>query len=399
MLTVLLTGLYGVALEASAEIPDRGQTVFYPDLHGISAIRSVDIVAVGDVLHALIAGVRAGSQQGLFYLRSSDAGLHWDAPVNIGITANRPPQVRRGNDARLAVAGNKLLAVWQEQGELPGNGPLQSAVSEDGGRTWRAAGYPVTGDSTKNQSYAGVTADNSGRMHLVWLDDREENGNFSGLRYAMSDDGGHRWRQEQTVDAPVCTCCWNRLQVLDDQSVVVLYRGSEPHDMKLSQLSCADGRWRNAGAVGRFDWRFAGCPHNGGGLALTKAKGKALLHSVIWTGKDNAAGLYYLYSADAGTHWSASQRISDALGRDGDIAGMPDGKLGIVFSRIDHGHTLIRYQESGNSGKNWTASRTLTSADAIVDHPVIVAVANGFRAFWTERRADVGKVLGMSAMN
>jgi hypothetical protein len=401
LLTVVLCGSMLFAQNANAELPDQAQAsgVVYPDLHGIGAIQSVDVVAVGDVLHALIAGAREGSRQGLFYLRSSDAGLHWDMPVNVGIAADKPLQVRRGNDARLAVAGNRLLAVWQEQGELPGNGPLQSAVSDDGGRSWRIAGYPVKGDGMKNQAYAGLAADGIGRMHLVWLDDREEKGNVSGLRYAMSEDNGQSWRQEETVDPLVCTCCWNRVQVMEAQSVAVLYRSAEPHDMKLSIRAGNNSQWRNEGAVGRFDWHFAGCPHNGGGLALTRTNGKTLLHSVVWTGKDDAGGLYYLRSADAGTRWSTPQRISDALGRDGDIAAVSDGRLGIVFSQIDHGHSPIRYQASANAGSDWTKLQTLTSADAIADHPVIVAVAGGFRAFWTERRADIGKVLGMSVIN
>ncbi|QFY43395.1 exo-alpha-sialidase [Candidatus Methylospira mobilis] len=387
------------ALHARAETYARSSSAVYPDLHGVSAIQSVDVVGDGDVLHALIAGTREGLRQGLFYLRSRDGGLHWEAPVNIGMAADKPLQVRRGNDARLAVAGNRLLAVWQEQRDMPGNGPLQSAVSDDGGRTWRIAGYPVKGDSAKNQAYAGLAADSQGRMHLVWLDDREENGNTSGLRYAVTDNGGQSWQQEQTVDPLVCTCCWNRIQMLDDQSVAVLYRSAEPHDMKLALRPGAGGQWRKEGAVGRFDWHFAGCPHNGGGLALTRADGKTLLHGVVWTGKDEAAGLYYLQSADAGTHWSTPQRIGDALGRDGDIAGTPAGRLGIVFSRIDRGHSLIHFQSSANAGKEWTAPQIITAADAIADHPVIVTVAGGFRAFWTERRLDAGKVLGMSVIN
>lgn len=372
--------------------------VAYPVIEGLSKVRSFDVVAEGGKLHALLGGMFA--QRGgdaVAYAASADGGKTWSKPVFVSAEGESGLLSRRGNDAQLAVRGPKMLAVWQSKGELPGTGPLRVALSRDGGKTWQAGGNPAAGDDTRNQSHPALAFDGAGTAHLAWLDDREENGNTQGLRYARSTDGGQRWLPEATLDPEVCTCCWNRLTVLPDASVAVLYRDSEPHDMRLTLLKPRAGQWQDAGAVGQFGWHFVGCPHCGGGLAAVKDRRRLSLHSVVWTGQDPAPGLYYLNSGDRGRTWSKPLAVGDAASKEADIAALSARRSVLAYTRTSENGAAVYLRRSGDRGQHWSAPTELTAPGVDADHPHIIATSAGIRVFWTEARPGGGKAWAMAA--
>lgn len=375
--------------------PDRGNCdgkPRYPDI-GLAAIQGMDIYVEGSVIHAAIAGKPPGADLAkLVYMVSKDGGETWSKPVAVSRPGDGKLVARRGDEAQVAARGKQVLVVFRHGGELPGTGPMAVAYSGDGGASWQRGTDPAPGDATRNPSYLDIAADAAGRFHLVWLDDREENGNTQGLRYARSDDGGRRWQKEATVDGAVCTCCWNRVAVLPDQSLAVLYRDDDPHDMRLARAEPGGKSWRSLGAVGMFDWHFSGCPHCGGGIAPGK---DGLLHGVVWSGKEEVAGLYYLNSADRGGHWSPPLRIGGGDSRESDIAALADGRVGVVFAGPATGSEGVWLVETADAGKTWTAPKRLSADGKAADHPRIVATPRGFRVFWTEQSPPEGKVWAM----
>lgn len=368
-------------------------------VEGLTDVLSLDLYPERGKIHALVAGRFSGHNLPMLaYLASADGGSHWTQPVFLNREGEPAIASRRGNDVQLAASGPRLVAAWQERGSLPGSGPLRLAYSGDFGRTWARSNLPALNDPANSQSYPDLAADAAGAFHLVWLDDREENGNTQGLRYVNSADGGRSWAQQKTVDQAVCTCCWNRVGTLPDQSVGVLYRDDDPHDMRLARRS-AGGDWRDAGAVGRFDWHFSGCPHCGGGFAHSGDRRDLNIHSVVWTGLDKAPGLYYLHSRSLGKSWSRPERLGDGNSREADIAVLSPRRIAVVYGAPRGGANLIHARLSRDGGRTWSMAQVLSSPTAAADHPRILATPYGLRAFWTERRADGGKSLAMRSLD
>jgi hypothetical protein len=390
-LRVGLALLICLAIAAADVFADQPLTV---PVSGLTEARSLDLVAEEGTIHALLAG-RFGTLDGVAYLRSPDGGKTWTEPRRLDHNGDPPVLSRRGNDARLAVHGRRMVAVWQARGELPGTGPLIVAASDDGGETWQRGRNPAVGDPLKNQSYPALAVGGDGGFHLAWLDDREENGNTQGLRYARSPDG-IQWSTEETLDPNVCTCCWIRISALRDRSLAVLYRDADPRDMRLLRSS-PGGSWLDLGPVAISGWTFTGCPHCGGGLVATESEEGAVLHSVAWTGKENSPGLYYARSRDLGQHWSPPFSLGDGLSRESDIAARSPSDLAIVFSRASAEGSAIHLVRSGDGGRHWSAPVALTPPDASADHPRVVSTPWGYRAFWTMARPGGGKVLAMAA--
>lgn len=368
----------------------------HPAVEGLAEVKSLDVTTDAGAIHALVVGRFAQRREpAVAYVVSRDGGHTWSRP-SFAAAATAPAVVsRRGDDARLAVRFGRVMAVWKAASDFPGGGEIAVAVSADGGKTWKPGANPAVGDATRNQSHFAVAADHEGDFHLTWLDDREEHGNTQGLRYAKSTDGGLRWLPETTLDGDTCTCCWTRLLALPEPSLGLLYRDSDPHDMRFARLRPGRGAWADTAPVGRFGWDFSGCPHCGGGLAASGWGGRITLHSVVWTGKEKVAGLYYLRSTDGGARWSEPFRVAGEEARESDIAAQANGTLGLAF--VPGRGQPVRFRASRDGGRTWSAPLALSAPGNVADHPRIVATPFGFRVFWTETRAGDGKVWAMAA--
>jgi hypothetical protein len=276
--------------------------------------------------------------------------------------------------------------IWQTTGEIPGMGPLLTVFSRDGGLTWQKGVNPTGSDT--DQSHPDLAADPEGRFHLVWLDDRDENG-YQGLRSARSPDAGLHWDISQTIDASTCSCCWNRLLVSADNTINVLYRDMQPRDMALAQSGDAGTSWQRLSTVGDFNWQFDGCPHNGGGLTQIE---NGNLHSLVWTGAENRAGLYHLQSADDGKSWSQPQSFGPGTaGFHSDIAALDVNRVAAVWDASGPEGSSVYLAVSTNNGGEWSASRQISSPGVLAAFPRIIATANGWLAMWTEQKTKNSK--------
>lgn len=334
-------------------------------------VTSFDVTVNNGVIHTLVAG----ANNRIRYLHSDD-GEQWSEAVDV---ANNIQSIAvRGNDVQLAATGDNLVAIWQTKGELPSMGPMVSYYSHDAGKTWHAGTNPAV-DNNGDQAHIDVIADKQGIFHAVWLADPEENG-YQSLRYARSIDGGEHWQASQKLDDSTCSCCWNTFAVSPNGELNILYRDANPRDMALMQSVNNGETWQRTSTVGRFNWQFEGCPHIGGGLAISDDN---TLYSTVWTGIDGKAGLYTLHSSDNGKTWSAPQSLG-GLASHSDIAVNKQQVMAIWDEREPDGASIFSAQ-SQNGGVTWSAPKRLSVTGSMTTHPRVVATPSGFLALWTEK--------------
>ena len=341
----------------------------------------LDVYRDGTVIH-LLAGEQKGEEMSLWHRRSDDAGGTWSAPVRVDGPGARPRPARRGDEAQIAARGDTLLAIWSVTGSgWGGSGPLASAISHDGGRTWLPGARPSDSGLTKGEGFADLAVDQEA-FHAVWLDSRDGK---HGLRYTASPDGT-AWSANATVAAPTCICCWNTLLAREGM-LRVLFRGDDPRDMELASRS--KQAWKTGGTVGEFGWHIKGCPEAGGGLAETADEA---LHALVWTGLEGRTGLYVVHSRGS-AGWMTPRRIGGKDAQHGDLAA---NALRLAAVWDEKGAILAAF--SADSGKSWGAPVRLTS-DVGALNPRVVAAGEGFLVLWTQKGADGANGLGMRRMN
>jgi len=324
-----------------------------------------DVYADGGRIHRIEGS--SGKEVAVSYRRSDDGGKTWTAPERVD--GGRPAYRFAAGDARVAAEGDSVYALWARPGKGPhGSGPLAAARSTDGGKTWAPAASPAEG-KPYGRRFPALTI-SAGVLHAVWLD-RE---NKSKVLASRSSDGARTWSAPVTLDPDACECCWNSALSGGDGALYALYRGRNPRDMDAVVSRDGGKTWSKPAAAGPFGWGFNGCPHAGGALASTGSGVNAL----VWTGKDDKAGLYSFPSQD-GTTWDRSVKLAGAGAKHGDLAA--SGSL-LAAAWEDDGK--IWGVVSGD-GKSWSKPSRLSDENKDAAYPRVAASGKGFRVFWVEK--------------
>lgn len=355
-----------------------------PHGHASPALTGVvgfDLYRDGTILHLLTAEFGgARNERALLHRRSDDGGTRWSDPVRVAAPGAAIHDIVRGNDPQIAARGRDLVAVWTTPGSgYGGSGPLATAVSRDGGRSWRRGPNPADDGTTAGHAYVDVVA-GAGGLDLVWLDGRD---GAQGLRHARSTDSGASWSGNATVQKATCECCWNTLSRRGD-SVYAMVRGKGPRDMLLYRRA-GESAWGLRSTVGAFNWDYKGCPHTGGGLAWSGAVGAGeTLHAVVWTGAQAEEGLHYLRSVDRGRTWSPPHRVGSRDARLADVAAHDDGHVLIAWDQMDGERRAIYAMRSRTDGRHWLKPERLSDPKRDAVYPRVVEAGDDFLVAWTQ---------------
>jgi BNR repeat-like domain len=334
-----------------------------------------DVFVDRDVIHVLIGTGKKGAPDiALWHVRSADGGAIWSKPARVNRQSDRLSAHHPGENPQIAAMDDRVVVVWTQQ--RPGShhgGALATAISDDGGTTWKPGATP-TPPRAGSQTFAEFASDGK-TLHMAWLDSRDGR---QGLRYARSTDRGDSWAADRALAPRTCDCCWNSLTPLADGGVAVFYRADEPRDMMLLTSRTGEA-WRNHGSIGQFNWQVRGCPHVGGALVARHNT----IHTLVWNGKDDTFGLYAISSTDAGTTWSRPRKLGTDDARNADLAVTESGELHAVWDESGPRTSAIQKSRSTDGGQTWTAPERI-AAGAELTYPRTAATRHGVAVFWLD---------------
>lgn len=354
-----------------------------------NGILSVDIIKHQGKLH-LLKGTHYNDEKALWYQYSSNQGKDWSVAVNINNAKHIEANLSRGNDARLAVQGDNIVAIWPGRVEgAPHNaGPMKAVRSADGGKSWQKSAIPADWSTGPHAFFAMDGNDQA--INVVWLDSRNDKSSVKGsqgLRFSQSKDGGQSWSSNKTLDNVTCACCWNTAKFDFNNEFFVLYRDKQPSDMAIGVLK-DDNQWQRISTVGDFNWDFPGCPHIGGGLAFQQKD--QTMHTVVGSGHMEHLGVHYLQSNDQGRNWSNPVQLGDESSVHADIASSDNGRVIAVWDMRTEDGLAVFYTESSNGGLSWSTNKRLSKPGMRATHPRIISHKSGFLTLWTE--SETGKI-------
>lgn len=351
-----------------------------------SGVTSLDVKYVNGTVHLLL-GKEGNDRQTVWYQSSADQGLTWSEAVNVTLNNDVPAKFKRGNDARLAVQGDNIVAVWMTkvEGAPHGAGPMMVMRSDDRGQTWQDATMPA--DWQGPHGFFAIDGNNES-INLVWLDSRDHDQKVKGsqgLRFSQTGDGGVSWSSNLSLDDITCACCWNTARFDDDGLFYVLYRDKQPSDMAIGHVD-PKLKWQRLSSVGQFNWDFEGCPHIGAGLAIDSKTNQ--FHATVSTGQPENVGLYYLNSDDQGQKWSSPIKLGDNGALHSDIAVSSGGIVVAAWDQLSENGLQIFYATSADNGQTWSKPLSLSNVELSASHPRVVATKDKMLILWTESGHD-----------
>ena len=246
------------------------------------------------------------------------------------------------------------------------------SLSSDGGDTWSPPIVPHRDRTQTEHGFVSLLSLSGDSFGVVWLDGREtaavEHGDGDGsmaLRYTSVNREGNL-DQERLLDSRVCDCCQTDARLLDDGTVLVVYRDrsdSEIRDISLVRLE-KGGALDGPHAVHADGWEINGCPVNGPALTT---QGKDVAVAWFTAGADDSARVLVAFSADGG------RVFGDPIRVDG---GRPLGRVDAEF--LDDGRVHVVWLEQ--SGEAAEILIRTAAGDGELTPPVLLAASSPSRA-------------------
>ena len=214
---------------------------------------------------------------------------------------------------------------------------VMTAVSIDGGASWRAAGSPHRDGTPTEHGFVSFYRTLDGAGGMAWLDGRNTSGAHGAHSGAMTLrtatwGSSAAWEDSNELDPRVCDCCPTDAAMAESGPLVVYRDRSSEEIRDVALVRQVDGRWSQPIRVHADGWRIEGCPVNGPAIA---ARDRAV--AVVWftmAGED--AAVKVSESADGGYSFAAPLRLDQdqPLGRV-DLGMLSDQRLIVSWLETD----------------------------------------------------------------
>jgi hypothetical protein len=333
--------------------------------------------------------VRANADR-VVVVKSNDLGQSFSAPVAV---TPEPMNLDWGPDARARIAVDPkgglvvTFAIFQDKRF---NGRAFSARSSDNGVSFTRP-QPLTADAT-SQRFESAAIDPAGRVFAAWLDKRNvapavaAGRPYPGaaLAYAWSDDGAAFGNTSIALDN-TCECCRLAIAFAGPGQPVIAFRnifkGSiRDHAVVTFKDATTPGPLRR---VSVDDWKLEACPHQGPSLAIAPDGSQ---HVAWFTDGATRKGLFYARADSADGAFGPPRALSSPDRQPARPYLLANGQaLHLVWKEFDGTKALVRWQLSHDSGRTWSAVRTVADTDDASDHPLLVGHAGRAYLSWLSK--------------
>jgi hypothetical protein len=360
-----------------------------------TTVGAAPMLAVAPSGHRATAWVSApgGGSDGRLYV-AVDSGIVGAAPAPVAPVELRDPlgPVEAHGEAPPKIAygaDGALYALYVVGREVPGRRFPMSALrfsrSADGGRTWTAPASVTDAAEFGSYNFHSLHVAPDGAVYVAWLDGRHGK---SAAYVTHSTDGGRTWAANTRMGAgEACPCCRTAVAAGTGGVVYAAWRSvaaGNVRDIVVARSEDGGRTWGEARTVHDDRWVFDGCPHAGPALQVDSG---GRLHATWWTGKAEAAGVYYAHSDDGGRTFSEPAPLGTAgFSRPAHVQ-LALGDGGTVLVAWDDGTTKlprVQLRVSRDRGARWSASEPLSADDRVATFPVLAVSGRRLTVAWSE---------------
>ena len=215
-----------------------------------------------------------------------------------------------------------------------------------------------------------VAADEAGRVHVVWYDQRDGNAQ---VYYKRSTDGGATWGPDVRLSDDPSPREHPALAAAGEHVYVVWHDGRSGEGPNIYLKASHDG-----GATWGNDWQLT--YDNASAHASIAAQGEQV--HVIWVSHQDGpqAEIYTAHSPDAGLSWSTPERLSD-LPDDSWVPTIAVAGRQVYAAWVDtrDGNEEEYFRRSTDGGATWEPAQQLTNnaANSWAPSLAVTGAANG----------------------
>lgn len=319
----------------------------------------------------------ANTRDGHVWLRrSDDRGRSFGKPMAVNAVAE--PIYGEGENRPKLVFGpeGEIYVSWSQPRAQPYTGFVRFARSLDGGAHFSA---PITVHHDRAEithRFDALAVDGHGRVLLAWIDKRDLLAAKAAGRpylgaavyYSWSIDRGAHFVPERKLLDQSCECCRIALAAKPAGDIAAFFRaiyGDNIRDHAYATLTTSKAL-PHAERATFSEWKIAGCPHHGPGLAI----GSDGVAHAVWYEASQGPAVWY-GQLDPGHAPEHTLKIAGAGATHADIA--VQGKhVWLVWNQVDaNGYTLM-LRESVDGGSHFQSPRALAQSTVATGSPQLL---------------------------
>jgi len=365
------------------------------------------IAAAGDTVAIAWGATIPGGATDVYAAVSRDAGRTFGPAVRVNDVAG-DARLSGEQPPRIAVQPTALTVVWTTKG--PRGTLLKHARSTDGGRSFSRAAVVPGSEAPGNRGWQAVAVDQSGTIHVVWLDHRElaENADVatSHHEHGRGDarpDGVAMAQRSKLYIAPidaasapraitggVCYCCKTAFATGRSGELFTAWRHVYPGNLRDIAFTSSRDFGKTFAPISRVsqdEWMLEGCPDDGPAMAVDARNRIHIVWPTLITdagAADPTIALFYASSIEGRT-FTARQRIP--------TEGMPRhptltvGGGNSIVAAWDEGANGTRRAAIGRAivdgaGRTTFERRLASGSDAAL-YPVVASTSSATIVAWT----------------
>lgn len=317
----------------------------------------------------------------IYYVRSTDNGGSFSAPVNISSSPNN-----FSGEPVISVAGdqnNEIHIAWVEYN--PSGDPDGTEIfytrSTDGGATWPSANKRNVSSNVGSSGSAHLYVDSTPAhaVHVAWTD--FGTGGYGQIHYSKSADGGGSFsvplniaNSGRDTDQPSV--------IADSNAVHIVWQDNEDYQVYHTRSTNAGSTF----SVPALRSSGAAVPAVEPALALD---GQNRVH-IAWTRFNDAGGsdISWAVSSDNGATFAASQNRSNnpsTTSQTPTISSPGGGRVVIIWSDSNPDGTTQNWSvDSPNGGSAWGAAEAIAGPASGVFEPSLVIKGSTLYLVWEE---------------
>ncbi len=369
-----VVALCATSLPALAQMPAKKPR---PEL-GTSAAFSPD-----GRLHAV---AKQGEHVVLY--RSDDDGLTWSAPAIVNARPEPISADGENRPKLAFAADGALLVSWTRPLGKPFSGEIRLARADAGAAfappvTVHRDRAEITHrfDSLRVAPDGRVVVAWIDKRDLEAAKVRGERYRGAAIYAAVSDDGGRSFRAERKLADHSCECCRIAAAVDVDGAPLFMWRhvfAPNERDHAIVRLA-ADGAAEPLRRATFDRWRIDGCPHHGPSLAVDAAGRR---HAVWFNLIDGEGQVSYGRLPTDGVDAApvGRRRIGGAAAAHADLA-VAGERVAVVWKEFDGSRTRLYASLSGDGGDSFRTLELAATAGAS-DQPRALVRGDALFAFW-----------------
>lgn len=293
-----------------------------------------------------------------------------------------------------ALVMSYAVQVPDSTAKYQGLSGLRFVRSTDAGATWSA---PVTvaddGDLQRYRNDHTMTVGRDGTVYVAWLDERAID--TVRVYLARSDDQGTTWSRNVALDMQeACGCCRTPVTTGADGTVYTIWRKvlGPMRDHVVSRSSDRGLTWSPPTVVHADSFAIAHCPDAGPSIAVDANN---RLHVSWWTGREGVAGVKYARSDDGGVTFSAPVPLGVApfaKASHSQLALFGTSGVAVVWDDGTLKPARIALRVSRDGGTTFGPPTYLSDSAATASFPVLAVRGDELEVLWQERGAVSGAV-------